>query len=282
MSPKILVIDGYNFIHRARGGFALGDNPIVFNFFRNLRALVEQHSPSRVYFCLEGHPTSRYELLPEYKANRHVTGDATDPKVMKQLAERAEFERQKDIIVMLLTRHFPLSVMHHPHFECDDVIYNLIRRSSTAIPWVVASNDTDFIQLLNEFENVKLYNPMTKKYVEDPGYDYVTWKALRGDPSDNVPGLVNDSSAMRLVNDHEELMSFFKDNTIGELFSRNYKLIKFITWTDEDAMKMTCSQPTKNWDMVKDVFDTMKFASITKEASWAKFTSTFDVLWGSS
>jgi 5'-3' exonuclease len=279
MSPKVLVIDGYNFIHRARGGFALGDNPIVFNFFRNLRALIEQHCPTRVYFCLEGRPAARYELLSEYKANRKIVGDPGDPRVAKQIAERLEISRQKDVIVRLLTEHFPMSVMHHPEYECDDVIYNLIRRSTSAVPWTVISNDSDFIQLLNEFENVKLYNPMTKSFVEDPGHDYVTWKALRGDSSDNIPRLISDSEATRLVNDVDALKSFFSDETNAKLFSRNYRLIKLPEWTDDDAMKMTCSQPTRDWDAVKDEFNAMKFASITKEGAWTKFTSTFDTLW---
>jgi len=46
-------------------------------------------------------------------------------------------------------------------------------------------------------------------------------------------------------------------------------------------MEMTSSFPEKNWDSVKENFDSFGFKSITKEDSWKKFVSTFDSLWGS-
>ena len=51
-----LIIDGHNFMHRARSGFQLGDFNVAFNFFRSLKPLVEQFKPNRVCFTLEGTP----------------------------------------------------------------------------------------------------------------------------------------------------------------------------------------------------------------------------------
>jgi DNA polymerase-1 len=282
---KVLCIDGFNFLHRARAGFNLGDYPVVFNFFRNLRALVELHNPSRVYFVLEGHPQKRYELLPEYKANRDIivpTEGPVPPEVTKKVAELESFFRQSRLIIDLLSRHFPVSVVRHADYECDDVIFNLVRRSSNAVPWVVASNDSDFTQLLNEFPHVKLYNPIAKEYVATPPFDYVTWKALRGDGSDNIPGLpgIGDKTAEELINDPERLGELFKDKDMAEQFSRNYTLIRFHTWSDEDAMKMTCSTPTKDWDAVVAKFEEWQFKSLLKDKSWDKFLVTFNFLWG--
>lgn len=282
----ILCIDGFNFLHRARAGFNLGDYPVVFNFFRNFRAQVELHKPSRVYFVLEGHPRQRYELLPEYKANRRIEvptdGTPIDPEVAKKIADLESFFRQAHLIIDLLSRHFPVSVVRHRDFECDDVIFNLVRRSSSAVPWVVASNDSDFTQLLNEFPNVKLYNPIAKEFVETPPFDYVTWKALRGDGSDNIPGLpgIGDKTAEELINDPERLAALFKDKDLAEQFSRNYLLIRFHTWSDEDAMKMTCSQPTKDWSAVATKFEEWLFKSLLKEGTWQKYQATFEPLWG--
>lgn len=281
----ILCIDGFNFMHRARAGFNLGDNPVVFNFFRNFRALVELHKPSRIYFVLEGHPRARYEMLPEYKANRRIevpVNEPIPPKVAKKIDELENFFRQSRLIIDLLSRHFPVSVVRHADYECDDVIYNLVRRSSAAVPWVVVSNDSDFIQLLNEFPNVKLYNPIAKKFVQAPAFDYVTWKALRGDDSDNIPGLpgIDDKTAEELVNDPEKLREVFKDKALAEQFRRNYLLIRFHTWSDEDAMKMTCSQPTKDWNAVAAKFEEWLFKSLLKEDAWQKYQTTFEPLWG--
>ena len=71
-NSQILVIDFMNLCHRARSGFQMGPAPVVFNFFRQFKALVDEFKPNRVYVVLEGRPVQRYELLPEYKATRKV------------------------------------------------------------------------------------------------------------------------------------------------------------------------------------------------------------------
>jgi len=106
---KVLFLDAYNLIHRARSGFTKGDYAIVYNFFRGLRPLVEQFSPDKVYFVLEGNPKFRNELLDgEYKTGRTSPGDS--------------FHRQKAIIINLVKSFFPFTTVKHPDFECDDVI----------------------------------------------------------------------------------------------------------------------------------------------------------------
>lgn len=267
-----------NQCHRARSGFKLGPAPVVFNFFRQFKALVDEFKPSRVYVVLEGRPVKRHEALAEYKANRVISED--DPR----RSELLKFFAQKDSIVELLVKYFPVSVVRHPTSECDDTIANLVRRSSTAVPWVIASSDTDFIQLLQERDNLKLYNPVRKAYVEAPDYPYVTWKALRGDASDNVPGIpgVGDKTAEKLASDPDLLSEFLSKPEVAPLFERNYGLINFMEWSDEEREMMTSSAPTKDWDTVKTVFENYGFGSIVKDESWSKFTQTFDALWGSN
>ena len=75
----------------------MGDYHVVFNAFRNMRALVEQLQPTRLVFVLEGHPKWRYDLMPEYKANRKIDvspdGQAVDPANEKRLADLKNFFR---------------------------------------------------------------------------------------------------------------------------------------------------------------------------------------------
>lgn len=269
----ILCIDGYNFIHRARAGFNAGDHSVIYNFFRGFRALIEQHEPTRVYFVIEGIPKKRLAMFSEYKANRVVDDDKRE--------EMELFHKQKDFIIDLLQQRFPVSVMQHDDYECDDVIFNLINRSSRAFNWTVVSNDSDFIQLLDGFQNVKLYNPMKKEYVERFECDYVTWKSLRGDGSDNIPGIkgIGDVTAKRIASDPALLEELFADHIKATTFSRNYELIKFHTWSDEIAMNMKCSEPKCNWNDVKESFTKMGFKSIIDEKPWLKFVNTFDSLW---
>lgn len=274
---SILCLDFMNQCHRARSGFQMGPAPVVFNFFRQFKALVDEFKPNRVYIVLEGRPVQRYELLPEYKATRRV--EESDPKY----AELQKFFKQKDQVVDLLSKYFPVSVVRHPTSECDDTIYNLIQRSTTAVPWTVVSNDTDFIQLIQEYSHVKVWNPIKKEFLEAPSdYDYITWKSLRGDGSDNIPGIrgIGDKTAADLASDPEKLSEFLSNDINSSQFQRNYELISFRKWSDDERPELTSSSPSQNWQDVKDVFEGYGFKSITKEGSWEKFTKTFDTLWG--
>jgi 5'-3' exonuclease len=274
---SILCIDFMNQCHRARSGFQMGPAPVVFNFFRQFKSLVDQFKPNRIYVVLEGRPVKRYELLPEYKATRRVEED--DPKY----AELQKFFKQKDQIVDLLSKYFPVSVVRHPTSECDDTIYNLIDRSTTAIPWTVVSNDSDFIQLIQQYSHVKVWNPIKKEYLEAPSdYDYITWKSLRGDGSDNIPGIpgVGDKTAADLAMDPDKLAKFLGDPDNAAQFQRNYDLIAFRKWSEDERLETTATSPVEGWHNVKSVFDDYGFKSIVKDAAWQNFTASFDTLWG--
>jgi len=272
----ILCIDGMNFFHRSRVGLNVGPAPVIFNFMRNFRSIIEKFKPSRVYFVLEGRSEQRKNILKEYKANRKVEEGS------KKQQELQKFFSQVNEVVALLSSIFPISVIRHPQFECDDTIYNLIKKSSIAVDWVVVSNDSDFTQLLNEFKHVKLYNPMTKNFVVEPDYDYVTWKSLRGDGSDNIPGIpgVGDKTAFQAMEDPTLLETILGDVKNAEIFNRNYELIRFITWTEHDESLMTCSLPTRNWEVLKQTFQNYQFNSLVKDDSWEKFINTFEPLFG--
>ena len=272
----ILCIDGMNFLHRSRSGMNFGSAPVIFNFMRNFRSLVSQFNPNRIYFVLEGKSEKRKSLMPEYKANRII-----DPGT-KKYEEAQKFYEQTNEIVSILTKAFPVTVIRHPKYECDDTIYNLIKRSSNAVDWIVVSNDSDFIQLLDEFKHVKLYNPMSKEFIENPDYDYVTWKSLRGDGSDNIAGIpgIGDKTALNIVNNPDLLEKTLQNSENAKIFTRNYELIKFITWSDDDALEMASSAPIKNWDLVRGVFEKHQFNSLLKDSTWQKFINTFDHMFG--
>ena len=150
---------------------------------------------------------------------------------------------------------------------------------------VIVSSDTDFIQLLGESKNIKLYNAMKKSFVTYPEYDYVMWKALRGDATDNIPGVpgVGDKTAQKLAtavrNDptlHELMLYFLKHPGASEIFQRNLSLIEFHDFSDEDWEGVVTNSGTPDWDHVKAVFEGYGFNSITNDKSWKKFVGTFE------
>lgn len=273
---KSLALDAHNLMHRARSGFTAGEFAIVYNFFRGLRSLVEAHRPNRAYFVMEGSPKANLEAMPTYKANR-IAEEGTEKHAALQ-----DFHRQKRLIVDLLSRHFPVSVVRHPDFEADDTVANIIRNSSSAIEWVIASSDTDFIQLLGEHANLQLYNPVKAEFVERPlDYNYVVWKALRGDATDNIPGVpgIGDKKAAKIASSPQLLEEFVSRPDVEPIYRRNFDLIRFAEWSDEEKLRMTSSSPTKDWDAVKDAFSGWGFTSMTTDKYWPKFVATFDAMW---
>ena len=276
---KILLIDTMNFAHRARAGFGEGDHSIIFNFFRNLRALIELIKPDEVMMILEGHPKARHEAHPEYKANRRL--DEASPGYDAKRAAMIDFHRQIDAALFLIKSTFPIQVVRHPDHECDDVLAYWARRYANAQhDVVVASSDTDFIQLLHPlYSRISLYNPMRKEWIVAPLYPYLTWKALKGDSSDNISGIkgCGEKTASRLASDPKLLEAYLSDPQKLLIWERNVSLIEFheLSIEDLDAMERWF-QPVPDWDTVHKDFEARGFTSIINPKSWAKFTTTFE------
>jgi len=288
--PLTLIFDGQNMLHRARSGFQLGDHACTYNLFRSLKPLIEKFNPQRVVFTLEGKEEKRVEIDPEYKANRKTS----DPV---EIEKRKKFYSQCDEIIDLLSKYFPVSVMRHPHVEADDLIWNIINRASRSVNFIVVSTDTDFIQLLNNFPNVRLYNPVQKSFVENIDH-YLLVKSLTGDGSDNVKGLdgMGPVTAKKLIDECVAISTSSKkqiplpivllrkvEETYGELakerLKKNLQLIKFYEFDESDVMKVTSSNPERNWEAVATKFEGFEFKSMLKSSYWEKFTKTFDTLW---
>lgn len=173
----------------------------VFGFTSMLLNLVRDHRPDRVVvtFDLPG-PTFRHEMVDTYKANRDATPDI--------LREQMGLVRQ-------VVDAFRLPVVTHEGFEADDVIATLATRSAQAgDDVIIVTGDRDSYQLVEDPHIKVLYN---KRGVSDYALydeagieartgvkpsDYVEYAALRGDKSDNLPGVpgVGEKTAAKLIN----------------------------------------------------------------------------------
>jgi 5'-3' exonuclease len=269
---KILIIDGNNFIWRANIGFkpkdgSTSDFTIVYNFFRNLKALISNFSPDSVFFVLEGHPKFRYEILSSYKANRKIIKTGSENK-------KQDFNDQSNIIVDLL-KYLPIHIAKAKDYECDDVIATLAENLKEEQVTVV-SNDSDFIQLLQKnYKYFKLYNPMKKEYVQAPEYPYTIWKSLNGDKSDNIPKLLSDAKALKTINDPKLLESFLSVEENRANFSINRSLIEFQNIPEDQIM---INQGSFEKDILKESFQKMEFESMLTEKYWSAFCEVFDAL----
>ena len=266
---KVLLLDGYNLMHRARYGFTKGPYNVVYNFFRGIRPLIEKFNPDVTYFALEGNPKYRYEIYPDYKANRK--NNLTPEK----LASYEDFKVQRDLICNLITK-FPIHTIKHERYEGDDLIANLTWGRHSKDQCVVISNDTDFIQLYEQ-GNVSIYSPTKKEFLMPTEYNYVFWKALVGDTSDNIKGVsgVGNKTAKKILCN----IDLWIDNNPqkAKIFKRNVSLITLADMSD-DMNKVIHTKPDTNFEYVKSRFNEMEFNSMTKEKTWNKYVSTFDKL----
>ena len=265
---KILLLDAYNLIYRAKSGFTKGDYPVVYNFFRGVRPLVEKFNPDKVYFVLEGNPKFRKELSTGvYKNNRPT--------------QSRSFHEQKATIISLVKNCFPFETVRHPELECDDTIATYAAMHARKGDDVtIISSDSDFIQLLNVFEsNFRIYNPVKKMFIEKPDYDYVTWKALRGDKTDNILGIpgVGDKTATKLCSNPLLLREVLENKEKRDIFERNVNLIRLVDFSS-NLSQGESHLGSKDFDKLKDAFEQMTFTSMVKEKTWQKYCDTFNNL----
>lgn len=265
---RIALLDGYNLMHRSRFG-ARGENGIIYTFFRSLRPLLAEINPDKVYLVLEGIPLHRQLLDAEYKANRQL-----EPGTPKW-DEMVEFRRQKKIIVEML-QSLPVTLAKHPQMECDDTIASLVEAHRDD-ECVVVSTDTDFIQLLSR-PNARLYNPVRKEYVSGTTYDYVAWKSLRGDKTDNVPavGGMTDKAAEKLLANPEKLEAFLSENTNREDYARNLDLIRLRI---APLAEIQLTLPDVNLSTLRTKLADLRFFSMINDTAWNKYAATFETIY---
>lgn len=272
---KVLLIDAHNAIWRASIVFG-GAKPtptedesviITFNFFRNLRPIVELFSPDKCFFVLEGHPQFRYDLFSDYKANRIVKQASRKDAVDK-------FQKAKDIILPILNL-LPITVCRAAKYEADDVVATLCENMKEE-ELIVLSNDSDYIQLLQRgYPYIQIYNPIKKESMVAPDYPYVAWKCLNGDKSDNIPALLKPKKALDCVNNPTLFQEFMNDNENRTNFNINRQLIEFRAVPEEE---IEIIEGTKDYKTLREVFTDLKFESIVNDKSWEKYCKTFDCL----
>lgn len=240
---------------------------LIFNFFRNLRPIIELFQPDKCFFVLEGHPQFRYDLYADYKANRII-------KEASRKEQKEKFTKDSRVIISLM-QHMPITLCKAANYEADDVIATLCDNMSDE-ELIVLSNDSDYIQLLQRgYKSCSIYNPIKKTFMEAPSYPYVAWKCLNGDKSDNIPALLKPKKALDCVNSPELFKKFMEVEENRANFSVNRQLIEFRS-IPLDEVEM--HEGVRNWDLVKQEFAKMDFQSIINDKSWEKYTKTFDCL----
>ena len=215
---KVLLLDGNSLTYRAF--FALptdmetADGQVtnaVFGFTSMLLNLIKDQRPDAVVVAVDRpEPTFRHEMLPEYKAQREAT-----PDLLIQ-----QFGLVREVLEAL---NIPSVEM--VGFEADDLLATMaVRVSDNKDEAIIVTGDRDIYQMVKDPFIRVLYNRRGVSdyalYDEDGILDrtgvapslYPQYAALRGDPSDNLPGVpgVGEKTAAKLINSYGGLDGIFE------------------------------------------------------------------------
>lgn len=209
---ELFLVDGSGFIFRAYYAMAYGGKgsmtradgtPVgAVYIFTNmlLKMLKDYHAPYMAVIFDAARENFRYEIYPEYKANRDETPEDLIP----------QFPLIRDAV-----KAFDLPCLEMEGYEADDLIaaYTKLARAKGK-KVVIVSSDKDLMQLVGD--GVRMLDPMKGDFI---GPDQVMEKfgvtpdkvvdvqALAGDSTDNVPGVpgIGVKTAAQLINEYGDL-----------------------------------------------------------------------------
>ncbi len=204
---RLILLDAHAILHRAYHALpdfaAPNGEPTgaLYGVVAMLLKIVEELKPDYIVACYDlPEPTYRHDAFADYKGKR----EKTDEALVKQII------RSRDIFAV-----FNIPIYEKAGFEADDLLGTIAfqTKSEKDLEVVIASGDMDTMQCVDG-KRVKVYT--LKKGINDTIlYDETAvknrfgfppklipdYKGLRGDPSDNIPGIagVGEKTATDLI-----------------------------------------------------------------------------------
>lgn len=204
-NQKLIIIDGNALVHRAfhalpplqtKEGTLVN---AVYGFLLVFLKVTKDLKPTHVVVTFDRPgATFRHEAYTAYKATREKKPD--------------ELYAQIPIIKTVLEA-FRVPVVEADGFEADDVIGTLSRLASEKkLPSIIVTGDLDTLQLVNDYTRVyTLRKGLSDTIIYDatavqeryglPPESLVEYRGLKGDPSDNIPGVkgIGEKTASTLI-----------------------------------------------------------------------------------
>ena len=218
MKRRLVLIDGHAAVFRAYYAFpATLTTPegeqvnAVYGFLSILLNVIKELRPSHIAVTFDmDKPTFRHLDFVDYKAHR--------PEVDQELKDQLDKVRES---VKVLN----MPIFEVEGFEADDVIGTLAKQSyDKEIETIIVTGDQDAMQLVNG--NVFVYVPargkqaakiyktkdVRKRYGFKP-IQMIDYKALCGDPSDNIPGIkgIGPKTAVDLIEKFKSVEGIYEN-----------------------------------------------------------------------
>ena len=205
---KFLIIDGSSIFYRAFYAMPSLTAPngkptgAIVGFANIILKNLREQSPDYAAVALDtSKKTFRNEIFSEYKANRQEMPE----NLVEQLPMLKEF------IEVL-----GLKTCAAKGYEADDVIGTLAKQACENFKVIILTGDRDALQLINATTKVLFVKHATteiydeKKFIDEYGFPpslFVDFKGLRGDSSDNIPGVkgIGEKTAAKLLKDFGSL-----------------------------------------------------------------------------
>lgn len=224
-NKKLVLLDAHAILHRAYHALpdfssAKGEpTGALYGTILMITKIIEELKPDYMVACYDLPDTTfRKEAYEGYKATRKET----DGELVHQLI------RSKDIMKV-----FNIPIYEKAGFEADDILGTIVEQTKNknpkallgqSIDIIIASGDLDTMQLVDN-DRVKIYTLKKgikdtvlyneKKVFEKMGFDpklIPDYKGLRGDPSDNIIGIVGigEKTATILIQNFGSIEEIYK------------------------------------------------------------------------
>ena len=219
-TKKIVLLDGNAIIHRsfhALPPFTTKKGELVnavYGFSSTLLAVIDKFKPEYIVatFDLKG-PTFRHDQFEDYKATRVKAPDEL----------YSQIERVKEVV-----KTFNIPIYEKEGFEADDMIGTIatkIGNEQNSLEAIIVTGDLDTLQLVND--KTKVYT-MSRGLSKAVLYDQEAvsarygglepeqlkdYKGLRGDVSDNIPGVkgIGEKGAITLLKEYQTLEGVYEN-----------------------------------------------------------------------
>jgi len=304
---KFVIIDSNALVHRAfhaipelttKKGVQIN---AVYGFFLVLIKLIKELKPDYLVatFDLAG-PTFRHKQYKEYKAKRVKAPDS----LYEQIPIIKDFLRALEV-----------PIYEKQGFEADDVIGTISKKipgkqSDPRIKTIILTGDLDTLQLIDDqtevytfkkgIRDTTTYNAerVIERFTIEPD-QLVDYRALKGDPSDNIPGVlgIGDKTASQLIKQFGTLENLYSeiesnapssasirervrklliDNKDQAFFSKTLSTIRLDVPVDLDLKDCKWNGFTDGFESILTEYDFSKILSDIQNNSEKKEVSLLD------
>lgn len=281
---KLLIIDTFNFLHRAYHALPptfrdQNGEPVnaVYGVTSMLINVIDLVKPDYMVAALDGiTPTFRSGDFTAYKAHRKPMDTDLSSQIPKVFEILDAFGIKKIVV---------------EGYEADDIIGTLTKKYQNEVEVVIISNDRDLWQLADGSVVIMIPSNKTKGEFEFlshkeahermgfPPEKIADYKGLRGDPSDNIPGVfgIGEKIATKLILEFGSVEEIYRNiekvepATLREKLLNNYeqalmskKLAQLICDTPFHVELDECKFTSFNRGQVKTILEKYNFKSLIR------------------